>query len=99
MSLLKLGFGLFVGMSRDLSARDLDVRLPVTPGNARDVISQLRARGVIERSFRQGREQFYRVVPGAALSDERTEFALGLNSRRRKKTILAKARTMRRVRG
>lgn len=65
MSTLKLAFNLFAGMGRDLSAKDLEVRLPTQVANPREVIANLRQAGKIERSFRLGREQMYRLVPGA----------------------------------
>lgn len=65
MSILKLAFQTFQSMGRDLSAKDLQVRLPIECANPNKLTAALREQGCIERSFRQGREQFYKLVPGA----------------------------------
>lgn len=81
--------------ARDFSAKDLEVR-----GNfskPRDIIAGLRQGGQIERTFRLGREQFYRPVPGAPPPvDQRkqmTSAATEQSLRKRKRRSIIKRAT------
>jgi DNA-binding IclR family transcriptional regulator len=98
MSALKLAFNLFANMPRDFSAKDLEVRLPVAVANTRELVSTLRQAGKIERTHRQGREQMYRIVPGATPpEDGRIEHMQAVNKARMHIRNMKRIRAMRKV--
>ena len=86
--------------SRDFSAKDLEVR-----GNfskPRDILAELRQGGQVERSFRLGREQFYKPVAGAPTPvDARVQAgrvaAAASQGKRKKRALMARARAMRKL--
>lgn len=99
MGLLSLALKQFETMGRDLSAKDLQVRLPVEVANPNKLTAALREAGCIVRSFRQGREQFYKLVPGAdAPPDGRVEHIQAVNKAREFRVRMKRARMMRKVR-
>ena len=60
-----------VSAPREVSAKDLEVRYAVP--HPRRVLGELRQQGCIEAAFRQGKETFWRVRPGAAPPVDRRE--------------------------
>jgi len=100
MSTLKLAFDMFARMGRDLSAKDLEVRLPVQVANTREIIGALRQNGNVERVGRQGREVFYRFVPGTTPpADARPDAVVKAREVRLRKFRMARMARMRKVRG
>jgi len=87
-------------MPRDFSAKDLQERMYIAA--PRDVLAELRQGGQVRRSFRAGREQFYSVVPESAPPvDARAEAvrsdAKVLQQKRKKRALMARARSMRKL--
>jgi hypothetical protein len=64
-------FDFMVSAPREVSAKDLEVRYAVP--HPRRVLGELRQQGCIEAAFRQGKETFWRVRPGAAPPVDRRE--------------------------
>jgi len=87
-------------MPRDFSAKDIEGRLYVA--KPRDVLAELRQGGQVQRSFRMGNEQFYSVVPESpAPVDARVQAgrvaAAASQGKRKKRTLMARARAMRKL--
>lgn len=99
MGLLSLALKQFETLGRDLSAKDLQVRLPVDVANPNKITQALREAGCIVRSFRQKNEQFYALVPGAvAPPDGRVEHINAVNKARAFRGRMKRVRMMRKVR-
>lgn len=99
MSTLKLAFNMFANMGRDLSSKDLEVRLPVQVANTRELIGALRTNGNITRVGRQGKEVMYRFVPGSTPPEDARPVAVvkarSVKLRRFRMARMARARKVR----
>jgi hypothetical protein len=85
VSILRRAFEIFVASPAPLSARDLEVRLPMHVANPRRITAALRSRGLIEPvvSVGQAHERYFAMVPGALPPvDKRAEHVGRINKAR-----------------
>lgn len=98
MTILKLALDLMpeLGGTRAYSATDLDVRMPVKVANPRALTSEMRSLGLIREVHRLGGQKFFVKVPGAVAPEDGRD-CVSANRKRRQKTLLAKARDIRKL--